>query len=396
MRQPTAESARVREEALRVAGAMGAVPGVESVILFGSAARGTATEWSDCDLAVLARSREACERAGAVADERLDGALHVVGMHPGNGYAGAAVWGTVGCEALWTGEALWGEDARQELKMRMERVTRPMTVEEAARRQAKVLVEVGAALDAWIEHLRAPRDEARAHAAAKRSADAAEAVVKMAFAVRGFPQAWSHALPEIFEEARKDGWRSEHALLTEGTQDEDVARLGELCGRLNGGTKTDHTAMYFDAEDRIPAPSSAERIGERMAELIRSAREERSKLAAARGMEGIGERLAEAEALVAEKLERVTGEAWGDREGRRRVVVERVREEARAWRADLELGERSGGRGDAGLLGDPVGGTAAGAAARRWGGREAGQESKKDGRGGRSADGGPRGGPRTQ
>ena len=99
MRQPTAESARVREEALRVAGAMGAVPGVESVILFGSAARGTATEWSDCDLAVLARSREACERAGAVADERLDGALHVVGMHPGNGYAGAAVWGTVGCEA---------------------------------------------------------------------------------------------------------------------------------------------------------------------------------------------------------------------------------------------------------------------------------------------------------
>ena len=102
-----------------------------------------------------------------------------------------------------------------------------------------------------------------------------------------------------------------------------------------------------------------------MAELIPSAREERSKLAAARGMEGIGERLAEAEALVAEKLERVTGRRgeigrdggawWSSACARRRGRG------ARIW----SWGERSGGRGDAGLLGR---------SGRRDGGGSSGQE----------------------
>ena len=297
MTTPTERSLELRAFAERAAERLSRVPGLDAVVLFGSAAQGTAEEHSDCDLAVVGTER-ACEEARAAGwalakNERVP--CDIVGMHPGNRYAGYGVRAMVGTEAIRRGRVLWGDP-------NMKGEDRAMDLREVTVEQDTVTSLLTSAVRHWLDFHEFPGKEGFHKTAATAIGSVAERAGKATIAYRGGDPSPTRALDELFEDAaRKARGRNLGPAVIAQDPDAAAERFEELGAELNGDTRKDHLAIYRGEKPVSKKPQ----LDARLARTLRLVREDRELLIQAKGMKGLAEELAPAEGKLCKALEEV-------------------------------------------------------------------------------------------
>lgn len=243
---------RLRRGAARAAARAAALPGVHSVVLFGSVACGRADEWSDVDVALIAEepSEETAEAARrAFRDEIRDADAQIVWMTPGNGYAGAGETGGLGREAVRLGVLLEDDGAYTEV-YGMTRYTRTADERHVAERQSTVLTLVEGAVRTWRAH-RSAADGRKLRALGKTTSDAGEILMKNGLGYRGMFAARTHDVLELVKKMRPEEGEVVPTLFEEESEGE-FARWAELRrDTLDGKTSLDRLAVYA----KTPVPN---------------------------------------------------------------------------------------------------------------------------------------------
>ena len=297
MTAPTERSIELRAFAERAAERLSRVPGLDAVVLFGSAAQGTAEEHSDCDLAVAGTER-ACEEARVAGwalakNERVP--CDIVGMHPGNRYAGYGVRAMVGTESIRRGRVLWGDP-------NMEGEDRAMDLQEVTVEQDTVTSLLTSAVRHWLDFHEFPGKEGFHKTAATAIGSVVERAGKATIAYRGGDPSPTHALDELFEDAaRKARGRNLGPAVIAQDPDAAAERFEELGAELNGDTRRDHLTIYRGEKPVSKKPQ----LDARLARTLRLVREDRELLIQARGMKGLTEELVPAEGKLCTALEEV-------------------------------------------------------------------------------------------
>ena len=297
MTAPTGRSIKLRAFAERAAERLSRIPGLDAVVLFGSAARGTAVEHSDCDLAVVGTER-ACEEArdagwALAKNERVP--CDIVGMHPGNRYAGYGVRAMVGTEVIRRGRVLWGDP-------NMKGEDRAMDLQEVTVEQDTVTSILTGAVRHWLDFHEFPGKEGFHKTAATAIGSVAERAGKAAIAYRGGDPSPTHALDELFKDAaRKARGRNLGPAVIAQDPDAAAERFEELGAELNGDARKDHLAIYRGEKPVSRKPQ----LDARLARTLRLVREDRDLLIQSRGMKGLAEELAPAEGKLCSALEEV-------------------------------------------------------------------------------------------
>ena len=309
--------ARLRRGAERGAARAAALPGVHSVLLFGSVACGRADEWSDVDVALVADER--CEEAvEAFREEIPDAEVQLVWMTPGNGYAGAGKTGGLGREAVRLGDVL-EDDGRLAEVWEMTRYTRTANEEEVADRQKTTFTFVEAAVRTW----RAYRDDpgrGNLRALGRTTADAGEFLMKNGLGYRGMFAARTHDILELVEKMRPQEGEVVPTLFEEEHGGE-FARWAELHkDSLDGKTSTDRLAVYERTE--VPDEEDQRR---RIPVILETALEEHEKLCGHPALSGLA-------AACAGKLEDIRRATYGLRNDPDPAIAAAARE----WAGVLE------------------------------------------------------------
>lgn len=271
--------ARLRRGAVRGAARAAALPGVHSVVLFGSVACGRADEWSDVDVALIADER--CEGAEeALREEIRDAEVQVVWMTPGNGYAGAGETGGLGREAVRLGDVL-EDDGRLAEVYEMTRYTKTADEGQVAERQKVALDSVNGALQGWRSYRRTP-DGGNLRVLGKRTSDAGEFLMKNGLGYRGLFAAGTHDLQDLVDAMRPREDEDVPTLFAEEYEGE-FARWAELRrDTLDGKTGTDRLAVY--AKTEVPEEEDQRR---RIPVILETALEEHEKLCGHPAMPGL-------------------------------------------------------------------------------------------------------------
>ena len=267
----TARSIEIRQAAHEIAEGLQGIPQLEAVVLYGSAAHGTADRWSDCDLAVMG-SAAACRLARRRVPDWHDGAdveVQCVELAREHGYGNVNEWGSIGRQVVESGIACWGGEAVRKQRMRQ---PGKMTLDTVYAKQLLTLITTKMAVDSWLGYQR-HKEQGRLEVAAKHSADAAELVLKHAGAYRGYAMPYGHAAKEI---AAGRGPRQADPLLKESdaTSSAYLDKLGET---LNGHTRSDHDRLYVETAEEV-GPASETRVALRMEALLKAAAEEQLRL----------------------------------------------------------------------------------------------------------------------
>ena len=281
----TARSIEIRQAAHEIADGLRGTPELEAVVLFGSAAHGTADRWSDCDLAVMG-SAAACKLARRRVPDWHEGAdveVQCVSLAREHEYGNIHEWGSIGRQVVESGIACWGGDA-----VRKQRMREPgrMTLDRVYTKQALTLSTVEMAVESWLKY-RTLREQPMLEVAAKHSADAAELVLKHAGAYRGYAMPYGHAAKDIAAGRRP---RQADPLLKEGDA-ASSAYLDKLGETLNGDTRSDHDRLYVETAEEV-GPASEPRVARRMEALLKAAAEEQLRLEQVQpAMEGLRRKL---------------------------------------------------------------------------------------------------------
>ena len=309
--------ARLRRGAERGAARAAALPGVHSVVLFGSVAYGRADEWSDVDIALIADER--CEGAEeAFREEVPDAEVQVVWMTPGNGYAGAGETGGLGREAVRLGDVL-EDDGKLAEVWEMTRYTKTADEEEVADRQKTAFTFVATAVRTWREHRDDPGG-GNLRSLGRNTSDAGEILMKNGLGYRGMFAAAVHDIRELVERMRPEE-DEEIPTLFEEEHEGEFARWAELRkDYLNGKTGTDRLAIY--AKTAVPDEEDQQR---RIPVILETALEEHEALCGHPAMPGLAR-------ACASKLETVRRATYGLRDDPDPGIAAAARE----WAGPLE------------------------------------------------------------
>ena len=260
-----------------------ALPGVHSVVLFGSVACGRADEWSDVDVALIAEepSEETAEAARrAFRDEIRDADAQIVWMTPGNGYAGAGETGGLGREAVRLGALLEDDGAYTEV-YGMTRYTKTADERHVAERQSTVLTLVEGAVRTWRAH-RSAADGRKLRALGKTTSDAGEILMKNGLGYRGTFAARTHDVLELVEKMRPEEGEVVPTLFEEESEGE-FARWAELRrDTLDAKTSLDRLAVYA----KTPVPNEEDQR-RRIPVILETALEEHEALSRHPAMPGL-------------------------------------------------------------------------------------------------------------
>ena len=274
---------RLRRGAARAAARAAALPGVHSVVLFGSVACGRADEWSDVDVALIAEepSEETAEAARrAFRDEIREADAQIVWMTPGNGYAGAGETGGLGREAVRLGALLEDDGAYTEV-YEMTRYTKTADERHVAERQSTVLTLVEGAVRTWRAH-RSAADGRKLRALGKTTSDAGEILMKNGLGYRGMFAARTHDVLELEEKMRPEEGEVVPTLFEEESEGE-FARWAELRrDTLDGKTSLDRLAVYA----KTPVPNEEDQR-RRIPVILETALEEHEALCRHPAMPGL-------------------------------------------------------------------------------------------------------------